>query len=294
MNLPTEKEVFTKNFKYYPYIPLVSVEKKQKEYFEKNVDKIKNLFPTPLGSSPSRASSILGSPSTPNIALLSPIISSAPLSSKNTANTTNTTTTATSPQKIVCETPESAYHAITFKQPTNYYVNQLEELKEQIHTQEAQIAENQIILNLQKTTLETNDQTIKEKQDRIQENETQIKKQEFAINYNSTISEQLIQNVNSLNTEIVNKSSLLGIVNKQIQDAQQFLQDLQNKTNSTQVLLQSLEASVYNCQQEISYHRNMMGQFHMMAQNPEYAHQMMTTMAGYLAPQPMYEVDEIY
>jgi hypothetical protein len=280
MNLPTEKEVFTKNFKYYPYIPLTSVEKKQKEYFEKNVDKIKNLFPTPLGSSPSSASSILGSPSTPNIAAFSPITSSAPLSSN------------TSPQKIVCETPESAYQAILFEQPTNDYANQLEELKEEIQAQEAQIAENQIILNLQKTTLETNTQTIKEKQDRIQENEKQIKKQEFAINYNSTISEQLIQNINSLNTEVVNKTSILNIVNKQVAEAQQYLQDLQNKINSSQALLQNLEASVYNCQQELTYHRNMLGQIHMMSQNPEYAYQMANTMAGYLAPRPMYEVNE--
>ncbi len=286
MNLPTEKEVLTKNFKYYPYIPLTSVEKKQKEYFEKNVDKIKNLFPTPLGSS-SRTPSILGSPSTPNIAVFSPITSSAPLSSKNTTNT------STSPQKIVCETPESAYQAITFEQPTNNYANQLEELKEQIQEQEEQIAENQIILNLQKTTLETNEQIIKEKQARIQENDAQIKKQEFAINYNTTISEQVIQNVNSLNTEVVNKTSLLNIVNKQIQDSQQYLQDLQNKINSAQALLQSLEASNYNCQQELAYHRNMLGQFHMMAQNPEYAYQMANTMAGYLAPQQMYEVNEI-
>ncbi len=268
MNLPTEKEVLTKNFKYYPYIPVTSVEKKQKEYFEKNVDKIKNLFPTPL--TPSSAS-ILGSPSTPNIALFSPIISSAPLSSK------------TSPQKIVCETPDSAYQAITFKQTE-------EELKEQIEAQEVQIADNQILLNIQKNTINTNANIIKENLNTIEENNKQIKKQEFAINYNSTISEQLIQNINSLNTEVVNKSSILNIVNKQVVEAQQYLQDLQNKINSAQVLLQNLEASVYNCQQELTYHRNMMGQFHMMAQNPEYAHQMMTTMAEYLAQQPMYEV----
>jgi hypothetical protein len=278
MNLPTEKEVFTKNFKYYPYIPLTSIEKKQKEYFEKNVDKIKNLFSTPVSTPLSSKSS-----STPNIALFSPITTSAPLSSK---------ITTTSPQKIVCETPESAYQAITFEQTTNNSIN--EELKEQIQTQEAQIADNQILLNIQKSTIETNAQIIKENLNTIEENSKHIKKQEFAINYNTTISEQLIQNVNSLNTEVVNKSSLLGIVNKQIQDSQQFLKDLQNKINSAQILLQNLEASNYNCQQEVSYHRNMLGQIHMMSQNPIYAHQMANAMAGYLAQPPMYEVDEIY
>ena len=81
MNLPKEKEVFTKNFKYYPYIPLTSIENKQKEYFEKNVDTIKNLFPSPLPTSLSSKSS---TGLVPNIALSSPITSSAPLSS-NTA-----------------------------------------------------------------------------------------------------------------------------------------------------------------------------------------------------------------
>ena len=279
MNLLTDKEVLTKNFKYYPYIPITSIEKKQKEYFEKNVDKINNLFPALLSthlSSKSSSSSILGSPSasTPNIALFSPITTSAPLSSK------------TSPQKIVCETPESAYKAITF--------HQSEELKEQIHVQEAQIADNQILLNIQKTTLETNTQIIKENLNTIEENNKQIRKQEFAINYNSTISEQLIQNVNSLNTEVVNKSSILNIVNKQVADTHQYLQDLQNKIASSHTLLQNLEASVYNCQQELAYHRNMLGQFNMMSQNPEYASQMMNAMAEYLAPQPIYEVNEIY
>jgi chromosome segregation ATPase len=251
MNLPSDTEVYTKNFKYYPYIPIKGLEKKQKEYYEKNINKIKNLYVSPL-----RTSSL-----------------STPLT--------------ISPQKIECETPESAYNAITFEENTTDTVKEQEQQEKQdLHTQiiteqQTQIADNEVTLHLQKTTIETNELTIKEKQDRIHEFDIHIKKQEFAMEYNKTISDQIVQNINSLNKDLINKSNVLLVINKQINDAYKHMEDLQNKITNSQTTIQSLEANIYNYHNELSYHQNMIGQIHNMVQNPEY---MMATMIECMSP----------
>jgi hypothetical protein len=250
-NLPSEKEVFTKNFKFYPYIPISSIEKKQKEYYEKNINKIKNIFVIPLRSPPSTQ------------------ISSPQISSPQT----------TLPQQIVCETPDSSYQAITFEE--NIKEQLKEQLQEKLEEQTAQIAENENILNLQKSTIETNEVTIKEKQDMIRENDIYIKRQEFAMEYNTTISDQIVQNINSLNKDLINKSNILLVINKQINDAYKHMEDLQNKITNSQTTIQSLEANIYNYRNELSYHQNMIGQIHNMVQNPEY---MMATMIECMSP----------
>lgn len=240
----SKDDLDVKNFKCYPYIPVTSLEAKQKEYYAKNI--MKNVYPSPITSV--KSSLISSEKSTP---------------------------------KIVCDTPVSAYNAITFEKQA---IQEQEELTEKLNELNKQIAENEIMANIQKTTIETHKNTIKEQQEKIRENEKQIKKQEFAITYNTTISEQVIQNVNSLNVEITNKASMLNILNKHTLDAQAHLQDLQTKINNSQVTLENLQAGIYNCQQELSYHRTMLNQIHTMIQNPQYIHQMMIP----------YEVNDIY
>lgn len=265
-----DMSINTKEFPYYPYIPIKAISDKQKKNMEQHKISQMNTITDPIKSLPKDGNTYMNKSATSHKCIND---------TTDTTDTTDTSNTSDIEDKLIDFNQEihEKLEKINkmqkkFNQETKEKLESLYKMEEAVNQRVQEKLER---LNSMQETISTNEHIIQEQIKIIDTNKKtadinigHINQQIVSYNHNTAVLTSQCNQMNDLNSKIHYLNQSLVGLHIQITEAQKELENL--------------NVQIEESKTQLGYHSTMLNSFNIMMQNPQYFMQMLEMASGYL------------